>query len=263
MIYNKNTDGAIPNAVVTGTPGIGKTTFRNFMIPFLISKLTNVAVKTDFMICVDISPSDANVEVLHMTYRGGLWKWNAYSCQRTSYSIFLDTHKCFVWYLVDVSQGNACNIFRNANRSVMFTCPNEKAYHDICKEKCILYYMPTWSWDESLCYNLLMQGDEEVLLQRFTKYGGISRALFASAGIYGQYEQNVAVALNKFDEKTHFKYVRQENCSTDIRHMLMYFNVTENYRNSELVWGSDHILQLVTAKFIDTNEYELDNVLDQ
>ena len=86
-IILNNTD---MNAVITGTPGIGKTMFRNYMVYLIINRMRDSDVRQEFAIALDKSPGDTGVRLYKACSDNGKLTWSAYDCTRSAYRYYAE-----------------------------------------------------------------------------------------------------------------------------------------------------------------------------
>lgn len=170
---------------VTGTPGTGKSTFRNYFAWKILQKFkgkgeaVRIAMHKGgkdsfFLLCLE---SDGSIRVEY-------WKMD----QLQEYGMEFTLGDNF-FGLSDVSEGNAgqCDVFTGG--SIIFSSPNGKTWQQGEKANCIFYYMPCWE-EEELC------SDDPTgkFKKRFQKYGGVARVVWGS-------EQDVKVHEDRLKKK--------------------------------------------------------------
>lgn len=258
------------NAVVTGTPGTGKTTLRNYMVHILITNLREKGGK--LCIVLDKSPGiEHDVHVFEASCEANLaqsFKWSATkTSKKENFRENLpDDHN--VWYLLDVSKGNSDGraVFGEFGRTVMFTSPNEKAYKEFIKQDCILYHMPLWRKAEAEAARKTTTISKAVFNDRWDKYRGVARPLFASDEEFEQYEKRISNAIQTLDAQTNFDQLGSSDSTETIRHLLFYFDVhgdeSNPFKDASLIFGSDFIKQLVTDQLCKQVQKNLNQVID-
>ena len=245
------------NAVVTGTPGVGKTMLRNVLVHVLIQHCRER--KQPFCIVLDKSPSMGNaLHVFKATFDGdgGSLSWSASIFNKVAFSKDRDLPAGHpVWYLLDVSEGKSADriALPGCSRTIMFTSPDEAAYKEFVKQDCVKYFMPLWSKDEAnKARQLTTSISGEVFSERWDKYGGVARALFASDQELLTYEVRVEEALTTLDAQGNFNYLGEMNGTSSIKHLLFYLEVdtdpTNLFRRGHLNFGTDYIKGLVTQR---------------
>ena len=257
-------DQDVDNAVITGTPGVGKTMFRNYMVYDIINHYHSQQVKQDFTIVLDKCPGRGEKQVFKGSFdQNSKMLWNAYKYSHDYFdSNNGDTN---LWYLVDVSKGNSNDLVAVNGRTIMFTSPSEAAYSEFVKEKCLKYYMPTWKYEEAIKMNEKLKIDVNTLNERWGRYGGIARALFTTnTQIEQYYKDKIENAINKLVAEEHFEQIGTANETKEIRHSLLYFEVIPktDFRDAKLNWGTLYIKSLVGDKYVTQLERDLNNILD-
>jgi hypothetical protein len=240
------------NAVITGTPGIGKTMLRNVLVHTLIRRQREH--RESFCIVLDKSPgNDLHVFKATVDTVGGI-TWSAHTPNKSSFRRdreFPAGHP--VWYLLDVSEGRSTDriTLPSNSRTIMFTSPDEAAYKEFIKEDCVKYLMPLWSKGEAFTalQSLTTPVAEEKFSARWEKYGGVARALFASDDGLLAYDKRVGEALVTLDTQANFNNLGDMNNTPSIKHLLFYLDVQVDGMDpcgcGSLIFGTDYIKKLV------------------
>jgi hypothetical protein len=171
---------------LTGTPGIGKSAFRNYLAWKILQKFKIVkeAVRIamhkggeDFfyLLCLDANGSH-RVE-----------KWKTFDIEVATFGFKLGTQ---FFGLSDVSKGNDehCECFTGG--SIIFSSPNETTWQQGGKANCQFFYMPLWEKEE-LCRFDTPTGRFK---KRFDKYGGVARIVWGD-------HNDVRGHRNRLDQK--------------------------------------------------------------
>lgn len=212
---------------ITGTPGIGKTLFRNY----LAWRILHQHPDNDVAIVFHCSPGDSPMIMVSRESK----EYKARESQsRDAKALFSSLPvRCPIYYLLDVSLGDSTkHVFPDSHRgrefrSCMFTSPAASAYSESKKQGDLsVLYMPVWSLVElkagAPTVPPLSPGEIE---RRFEKYGGVARPVYSDNGDLQKYDddlQQAVKALTPADAgDLGFKSV---DCK-DIRHRLTYFDV--------------------------------------
>lgn len=248
------------NAVLTGTPGVGKTTFRNYLVLRLIKHYR--AKEQDFSIVLDISPREEGgvCQAFFAKFNNGEMTWTAQTHRDNPFGTAQPKEN--TWLLLDVSEGNSQARYRNAGHTVMFSSPIESAWKNFLKEEAVLLYLPTWSYDEANAMRTEMNLDEHIFLDRWNKYKGIARALFATDDQYNGYQRSVESSFENVNIQTAFVEMEKACNNFAMKHMIFYYEVEEGYMNAHMQWGSDYLKGNAMAKYSDRISVDLAGVLD-
>ena len=261
------------NAVITGTPGVGKTMLRNVLVHTLIQ--SHREQKKSFSIVLDKSPGTGNaLHVFTATVdTSGTMCWSAHTHTKSFFNSGREFPAGYpVWYLLDVSKGESSDTIAlpDCTRTIMFTSPNEKAYKEFIKEDCVKYFMPLWSKDEAFRarQSLTPSINEGEFSARWEKYGGVARALFASDEEMRSYDERVMEAVNTLDAQTNYNNLGKTNNTSSITHLLFYLDVLvdetdgkDSFGRSSLIVGTDHIKGLVIQRLSEQVEMNINNVM--
>jgi hypothetical protein len=146
------------NVVISGTPGVGKSTFRNDVVHCLVQKM-----KRGGPIYTVVQHSSPGPRSLGQLIDGG------------------DGADGNLFYLLDVSEGNSQERIGFAPGStVMFTSPNQRAYHAFLKQDSYRagpLFMPLWEREEAAARFLGASADTESFQLNWHRYGGVPRLL--------------------------------------------------------------------------------------
>ena len=160
------------NIFFTGTPGIGKTVFRNYVIGAQIQKLK--AEKGDGIFVLGKSPEGKSRTYVMQILNGRI---DINSIKVCSDNIALHEHLDQLnpnssirgYYHYDISEGCIRDTLNTENSvSCYYTSPNEEAWKEKFKVFTSLIYLPEWSQDE---------------LERFFLSCGMNKTLLLKLGI--------------------------------------------------------------------------------
>ena len=257
------------DAVITGSPGVGKTMMRNYVVHFLIVHYR--VLRENFCIILDKSPSI--VGMLHVFKAEfdshGEMSWSASKIKKSSFDADTQLILGKVWCLLDVSEGKSSDrvALPGGARLVMFTSPNVNAYKEIIKQNCELYYLDLWPKDEALLARVKTSVTEEAFEIRWKKYDGVARALFASKAEFSMYENRISDALDTLNSQGNFNQLNKTDSTDAMCHMLFYYDVHVNgndaFRTASLKFGSDYIKDLVVGKLTQKVQLDLDQVMNE
>ena len=248
------------NTVITGTPGVGKTSFRNYLILRLIKHY--MTEKDDFSIVVDLSPKAIGGVAIQVfeakVSENGVIDWNAWKCSSDPYPMKRNS-----WYLLDVSGGKSTDgYFGDDHRTVMFTSPTASAWHELRKQNTILRYLPTWSYEEADSLREGIELGEETFLKRWKNYKGVARALFATEEGYNDYECSVNNSFQNENIRKAFDSLENDDRSFAMKHLIFYFEVENMYKDARLQWGSDYLRDKAMEKYSAAISHEITTILD-
>jgi hypothetical protein len=81
--------------------------------------------------------------------------------------------------------------------------------------------MPTWNYEEVKKMNEKLKINFNTLEERWEKYRGIARVLFAKDSEIEQYETDkINTAIAKIKYEAHFENLDTANATKDVRHSL-------------------------------------------
>lgn len=151
----------------TGTPGIGKTVFRNYVVGSQIQKLK--AEKGDSIFVLGKSPrTGAPMYVMQMMKGEIVWSGVFDNCDelRKKLREINPNRSIRGNYHFDVSEGNIYDTFSTENSLCCFyTPPNEKSWKEKCKVSTRVIYLPGWSQKELEGYLLTCGMNKPLLLK--------------------------------------------------------------------------------------------------
>eukprot|EP00389_Voromonas_pontica_P010814 GDKH01016481.1.p1 GENE.GDKH01016481.1~~GDKH01016481.1.p1 ORF type:complete len:631 (-),score=73.16 GDKH01016481.1:81-1973(-) len=240
------------NSVLTGTPGVGKTAFRNYILWKLVDKLKDGEVSA-VAIHHSTSMMPYNVVMVftwdNVAKKLGLKKWRA-----DLFPTKFGQDEKLV-YLVDVSKGMEAGVIRGlfAGSTVLTSSPNKNAWNEMFKEhakNCL--YMPVWSKEEmnQLFADKIKESitAKETFEDLFVKYGGVPRAqLFPD-----RWEESIKEKINMITLDSMATNINSTNLNDSVRHQLFYLFPDDanqqGFINFKLQFGTLHILELVVMK---------------
>ena len=262
------------NAVVTGTPGTGKTTLRNYFVHKLIGNLRVKGGK----LCIIMDKSPGDFHQVHMfeasceTDIDDSFTWTARTALKgTAMQYIIKNkfpHDCTVWILLDVSNGDSTSRVQvNKGRTVMFTSPNEKAYKEFIKQDCLMYYLPLWSKGEATAARSTTAVTKTIFEERWKMFPGIARVLFASGEEFQLYKKRVSDAVNTLDAQVNFNQLGSSDSTDSIVHLLFYLDVVDgekpnSFGKASLIIGSNYIKTLVLERLSVQVHNDLNKVMN-
>jgi len=195
------------NTVLTGTPGVGKTAFRNYIVWRAVEKMKKEEVS---VVALHHSPENPAPPVVVFDHSHGVRKLSKSSFKK----LYGSDRK--VLYLVDVAKGDSnCAVHGLvAGCTVMTTSPSEEAWKEFAKEKCRILVLPLWEKAEVKTF--FQRSDFEEV---FKKYGGVSRAFTDVEEV----ERRVKTAVDKLQLDDTANPIGTTATSGTDRHALVYF----------------------------------------
>ncbi|TMW59411.1 hypothetical protein Poli38472_004480 [Pythium oligandrum] len=162
-------DGSVLTMVVTGNPGTGKSRFYLYCVFQLITKQRPG---------VDALPPFDLVLNFRNIYHQYDPKTREF-CKLDEQEAYILSQKLDVIRLIE---GESSELTGWNGISILFSSPGIPHIMDFAKLESSTYIMPVWTLDELQDYNGLLDGvmrlRNEELLERFNKFGGISRYIF-------------------------------------------------------------------------------------
>jgi hypothetical protein len=226
--------------LVSGTPGIGKSTFLSFFVYELMQlQLKNVIVKAEsFSIVVDFGDVFGRIETTMLD------KIPRVLCDvdiRSVSAFESCLNKTTNYYLFDAREG--ATPLDVLAKSVVASSPNRNNYKEFDKRHPIKYYMPAWSYDELLvlrehCFSTIQ---EQELEERYIHYGGIPRDCFV--GMFSKHDWKSIIdgcdpgsVMNMVGRAT-----VADSDSNVLNHRLVHLVPNEDYLSVTLKFGSQLI----------------------
>lgn len=237
----------IQRVYATGTPGTGKSTFRNYLAWMILRQFKTVrkAVRiamhkggndSFYLLCLEEDGS----------FRVEFWKID----QLLQYGMSGFTLGEDFFGLSDVSDGEVggCDVFNKG--SIIFSSPNEKTWQQGGKANCDFFYMPLWEKEELCRFD-----PKGIFKERFDKYGGVARVIWGS-------EKDVETHDGRLQKKlADFSELQSDVASKSIdskSHRFVYLQVEKgtngNYLFNEgptLIIPTRYLADLVAEKYVD------------
>jgi len=164
------TDLSKGKVFITGTPGIGKTTFRNYVawriLQLFKGKPVAIAVAEGGSPDMDLMSSNGTAFEVKRDVKVKQLRLLPYTLGQT------------LFVLADVAQGKSEALKKISCGLVVFTSPNEKSGKDLGKENTVFFFMPLWKEEELLARSSTVPGVD--FRERFFRYGGVARAVWGS-----------------------------------------------------------------------------------
>jgi hypothetical protein len=244
------------NVVLSGTPGIGKTEFRNFFVWCCLQKVKNGHL-TDVTLVLHGMPGDrAMTCAMLKATTGGTFE--ALRVPAADLLKYVNGDDPNLFYLADVSKGDtqALKDTLPAGKIVVFTSPNEKTYSEFGKSKLFSghpLYMPLWRKPELAAALQLRDIDpqSDFFQRRWTLYNGVPRAFLEHS-----YAARVKEALSGMDWTKATESVEAVNNTKQVKHRLLYYVVNKNldgsynFKEAQLRWGSYYLLGQAADTYI-------------
>ena len=256
------------NVVISNTPGVGKTAFRNFFV-FYLAQRAKEASEGPFTIVLHGTPSQRAKTCTVLAMSGG----NPSALRVPSKDLFkhVSREDPNVVYLVqvDVSKGNsdAVHLFP-AGKIVMFTSPNEEAWKEFAKDG--LYsggpvFMPLWKKPELAAAAIMLGIDPttDKFKENVTRFGGLPRAALEDHA----YDRTIEDAFRKMDWSACTKNLGATDNTQGMRHRIVYYIVDEkkdgsyNFKDAELQFGTDYLLTRAADKYLEETNNAVDTVM--
>lgn len=269
-------------ALLCGTPGVGKTLFRNYFAKFL---LQNVA--GNLAIIFDKTPSVSST--ILFTRVGETTKMFSSTSAENLLDYLNSLNIIFsVYNLSDVSKGDSksCTFeYDFTNDSVyhffMFSSPNDDAFSENWKLNAQRFYLPLWGLDELLeagkllpltqllkneinIYHALEDKSTQkieqldkiglqsnsIIRDRFLKYGGNARVVLGTEATYKDHTtKRVKQAVSSFDYKT-AECIGTTSEAKNVKHSLLYLKVSDTYEDYHYEWASIYVMDLLAEKAV-------------
>jgi hypothetical protein len=252
------------NVVISGTPGIGKTAFRNYFVYYLVQKM-KADTDTSYTIVLHGTPGDraSHYYVLSAPIVVGVRTLNAVRVEGSM--PMAERNDPNLVYLVDVSGGDSALKFDlKAGRTVMFTSPSRKAYSEFLKTGGFLgkpLTMPLWKLDEMKAAASMLEIDAttDLFKRMWTQFGGVPRAVLESAkGGRDVYTANLNASLLRLDWASSTRTLGGTDDTENVCHRLLYYRVGEDahggydFGSAALQFGTDYLLALAADGYIAT-----------
>jgi hypothetical protein len=250
-LFSRSPSGAL----ITGTPGIGKTAMLIYIFETLREEQSR---NKNFNIVLDLYDSSSDVIVARAD-------GSAFSTSRTS--TFLETflNNPNNYYLYDAKKGK--DLFSEVKaRTVVTSSPNIDHYKEFRKNPYVrTYILPTWSYEEMVdCRNSLtkyQQVDLNTLRDMYEKWGGIVRYTLCFA-ISEESIKKSEKLLNQAIQTTNWQKavssIGMEIIDTKdqgvIAHKIIHIQSGDDYQSPMLCFGSRYILNRVLDRLVQYRE---------
>jgi len=238
----------IQRVYVTGTPGTGKSTFRNYLAWMILQKFKAVGQA----VRIAMHKGGEDQFYLLCLIADGSFRVEDWTITEVRRSALFEHFTLGVNFfgLSDVAKGNdaGCEIFTDG--SIIFSSPNDKTWQQGGKANCEFFYMPLWEKEELCRFDI---GGKFKSL--FEKYGGVARVVWGS-------KKSIGTHVNRLDEKLiNFKELQTDIESESIwskSHRFVYLQVQKdrdgNYSFNEkpkLIIQTRYLADLVAKKYVD------------
>ena len=228
--------------IITGTPGIGITMFRNYLAYFLQTQFDDIAIIFD--------RGDSDDGVLLTRVRGILEAKSGNKKLLVNKSVTNSPIYC----LTDVSNEDLSKILTNFTSTgpvnlFLFSSPNSKL-DNILKQNTTIFYLPLWTEVELLkaAELLKLELKQEVVKARFDNYGGVVRIVFGDPKTYEtNTEVRIPNAVADFDFAAS-RVIGYNSGQKNLVHRLIYMDVDEKFGLKSYSWGSDYLLGLIAER---------------
>jgi len=240
-------DDAFLRIYVTGTPGVGKSTFRNYLAWEILQNFRNLSAAVRiamhkgghdsfYLLCLEKDGS----------FRVELWRIVDTILARGEFKLGVN-----FFGLSDVSKGNVENCDAFSGASVMFSSPNKNAWAQGGKEDCKFFFMPLWE-EEELCR---FDNPARMYKERFDKYGGVARVVWGSDYTVQLHESRLNEAVADFKDMQAFQV--EFNSPSEKSHRFVYLMVEKDDKNAymfestpRLLIPTRHLVNIVADKYI-------------
>jgi hypothetical protein len=239
-------DDAFLRIYVTGTPGVGKSTFRNYLAWKILQNFRNLSAAVRiamhkggqdsfYLLCLEKDGS----------FRVELWCIVDTILARGEFKLGVN-----FFGLSDVSKGNVekCDAFSGG--SVMFSSPNKNAWAQGGKEDCKFFFMPLWE-EEELCR---FDTPARMYKERFDKYGGVARVVWGSDYTVQLHESRLKEAVADFKD---MQAEVESAALWEKSHRFVYLMVEKDDNNAymfestpRLLIPTRHLVNIVADKYI-------------
>ena len=246
------------NVVITGTPGTGKTAYRNYVIWKLAQEMKRTG--NSFAIILDGTPGNTKLCVVLTAVKNPCDKSLQLHAKvvknETGWLMPMEPYRrSGSVYLVDVSEGDSKGMLHfAAGSTIMFTSPNRSAWHDFQKEDLFNggpLYMPLWSETElRAAATMLGVKQEGNFNEAVRRYGGVPRAVFQSS--LDPYEVQTRDSLQQMKWAECTEGVDTASATVGVRHKLLYFFAATDLKSAQLAFGTDYLLRAAADKYIRT-----------
>lgn len=250
---------------VTGTPGVGKSTFRNYVAWSLLQHFQKEKQPLAIaMVKGDVSDIDV------MCWDGATFcieYWNNVAALLRKFENGPYKLGRNAFFLADVSRGMVGVIEQIPTGLAVFTSPNESAWHEPSKQSTAIFLMPLWKKEELLARQSSVPGVD--FGERFIKYGGLVRAVWGDDTTLRELNDKLCTPL----EPTTIEALKVSDYPK-VQHKFVYLIVAENKKgeynfdqdlkspnpNPSLEIGTRYIARLIAKswvqKLVDKTNYQ-------
>jgi len=241
---------------VTGTPGVGKSTFRNYVAWSLLQHLKKEKQPLAIaMVKGDVSDIDV------MCWDGGTFcieYWNNVAALLRKFANGPYELGKNAFFLADVSRGKVGVIEQIPTGLAVFTSPNESAWHEPSKQSTVILFMPLWKQEELLARRSSVPGVD--FGERFIKYGGLVRAVWGDDATVNELNSKLSTPL-----ETQTIEALKASYFPQVQHKFVYLIVAENEKgefqfdkgtdekkkpNPSLEIGTRYIARLIAKSWV-------------
>jgi hypothetical protein len=251
QMYESIQKPAIERIYLTGTPGVGKSTFRNYFAWQLVQKFK----REGKALRVAMHKGGTEVFIMMCLEADGAYRieeWDSKSLRQVNFlqPEFKLGENFFC--LSDVSKGNSdhCDVLDGG--SIIFSSPNCETWQQGGKEKSQKFFLPLWE-EAELCRS---DTNSHLFASRFLKFGGLVRYVWGS-------DEDCKVHENeRLNKETEFSDLKEELSKRDwagpnFPHRYVYLHVKreeEVYQFTEipeLSIGTRHIARKLAEKYVE------------
>lgn len=252
------------NVVMSGTPGIGKTEFRNYFVYYLAQQMKAGGPLYTIVLHGTPGRRAADCSVLTAKRDGDALSLSAVRVPSTTLNSTINRDDPNLVYLLDVSEGDSKEKLElPAGRTVMFTSPNKKAYQEFAKAHLFIgkpLTMPLWKLPEmeSAARMLEMDPTTDHFKEMWRRYGGVPRAVLESEGPDDHgYDNKIQQALTEMKWHDCMASIGATDDTNGTKHRLVYYVVAEDddgnydFKDAKLYFGTDYLLTLAADKYLE------------
>jgi len=234
MVLEGWATGRLRNALVLGTPGIGKTFFLNYVARKLLSEENR-----SFDVVIDTGLEAAHISPDNIVFPGGS------AAVVNAFSDVLSRRETILLYDCYGSQAAPADL---PCKALVTSSPNAARYHDYRKHACNVLTMPVWQEDElELCRTACFpEQDVESFRKRLLWWGGIPRYTIGESTAFADMEMDSA--LQRLDVQATKIFLETPGVmdldAGKISHRLLHFH-TRDFRNFWWDFASPAVRQRV------------------
>ncbi|TPX59395.1 hypothetical protein SpCBS45565_g07758 [Spizellomyces sp. 'palustris'] len=221
------------SVLVTGTPGIGKTTFAYYMCYLIWQRNPDAVIVYEF----------AEPSVTRFLLKERLATRGA----TDSYTFELGSPDS--WYIVDGTTPS----FAAEAKTLLVSSPEVSVFNKWKKQqRTVRYFMPTWTWEEletlyhdsyenmTSAFDPNIKFTMDLLQHRFLKFGGVPRTVLFKWDL-GELEEDLEEALGRSDLQKTLDAVGQAGIQSGVSDALMHLMVDESYTRSHYEPASSYV----------------------